>query len=306
VAATAPLVPFLQAIEEELAVSRLVDRADIFDIAMRALQQLSAWPQGLPVLLLDLPLRDVMEQRFIAAILACTSLTLATAVEGNGTAIEAHTTGLGFTAVRADSQAPASSLENLQRHLFEDSAPSVRKLDPTVSLASWPGEARECVEIARRIQVEATRGVPFDRMAVLLRAPGLYRAHLEEALRRASVPAWFARGSTRPDPAGRALLALLACAAEGLSARRFAEYLSLAQVPQPGVTVEDTWVPPEEELLPIDADRDSTNEAADQECDLDPDARLRGRCGPPGAGSVSSSMPPLSAGPTAGAGDSRA
>ena len=272
VAATAPLAPFLQAIAEELAESRLVDRADIFDIAMCALQEPSAWPQGLPVILLDLPLRDVIEHRLVAAILARTSLTFATAVEGNGTAIEAHTAELGFTVVRADSQASGSSLENLQRHLFEDSAPSVRELDTTVSLASWPGEARECVEIARRIQVEATRGLPFDRMAVLLRAPGVYRAHLEEALRRAAVPAWFARGSTRPDPAGRALLALLACAAEGLSARRFAEYLSLAQVPQPGVAAEDMWVLPEEELLPVDVDRDSTEESADQERVLDPDA----------------------------------
>src|SRR5262249_37972098 len=39
------------------------------------------------------------------------------------------------------------------------------------------------------------------------------------------------RGSRRPDPSGRALLALLACAAEGLSAHRFEEYLSFAQVP---------------------------------------------------------------------------
>ena len=43
-----------------------------------------------------------------------------------------------------------------------------------------------------------------------------------------------ARHDAGPHPAGRALLALLACAAEGLSARRFAEYLSLAQVPDPG------------------------------------------------------------------------
>lgn len=35
-----------------------------------------------------------------------------------------------------------------------------------------------------------------------------------------------------PDPSGRALLALLRCAEEKLSARRFSEYLSLGQVPQ--------------------------------------------------------------------------
>jgi CRISPR/Cas system-associated exonuclease Cas4 (RecB family) len=66
---------------------------------------------------------------------------------------------------------------------------------------------------------------------VLLHAPAQYTPHLEEALRRADIPAYFARGTARPESAGRALLTLLACAAEKLSARRFAEYLSLAQVP---------------------------------------------------------------------------
>lgn len=272
VAAVAPLSPFLETIEEELAEHALVDRAEIFDLAVHALEDPSAWPQGLPVLLLDLPLREVIEGKLVAAILARSSLELATAVEGDRTAIEAHTNALGFTAVRPDATASVRSLENLQQHLFEDSAPSERALDETVSLASWPGEARECVEIARRIQAAAARGIPFDRIAVLLRAPGLYRAHLEEALRRAAVPAWFARASTRPDPAGRALLALLACAAEALSARRFAEYLSLARVPQPDVAPEDTWLAPEADLLPINADRDSTSEAPSADRDVDPDA----------------------------------
>src|SRR6185436_7862628 len=44
---------------------------------------------------------------------------------------------------------------------------------------------------------------------------------------------YFDRGARRPDPAGRAFLALLACRSEGLSARRFAEYLSFGQVPDP-------------------------------------------------------------------------
>jgi hypothetical protein len=49
-------------------------------------------------------------------------------------------------------------------------------------------------------------------MAVLLRAPQTYLGVLEHALDRAGIPAWFHRGTRRPDPAGRALLALLACA----------------------------------------------------------------------------------------------
>ena len=91
-------------------------------------------------------------------------------------------------------------------------------------------------------------------MAVLLRAPETYASLMEAALRRAGIPAYFARGSRRPDPSGRALLALLACAAEGLSAHRFAEYLSFAQVPslaEDGAPPENKaeFVPPEDDAL---------------------------------------------------------
>src|SRR5882762_11397347 len=88
-------------------------------------------------------------------------------------------------------------------------------------------------------------------MAVLLNSPGESRSHLEEAFSRAEIPAYFAQGSTAPDPAGRAMLALLSCAAEGLSAKRFAEYVSLGQVPeaQANTNLEAAWVGPSDELL---------------------------------------------------------
>jgi ATP-dependent helicase/nuclease subunit B len=270
----APIAPFLHAIEEEFTKSRLSDRAEIFSIAMEVIAQRAASSAGLPLLLLDLPLSNALEQRFVGAILAHSSDTFATAAKGDRTAVDALTAAIGVAPIFLESDAPESSLAKLQRHLFQDSTPAPRPLDVTVSLASWPGEARECVEIARRMQVEAASGVPFDRMAVLLRAPGVYRAHLEEALRRAAIPAWFARGSTRPDPAGRALLALLACAAEGYTARRFAEYLSLSQVPRPGVSADEAWTPPEVELLPIPVAADDAEETLEvsEDVDLDPDA----------------------------------
>ena len=69
------------------------------------------------------------------------------------------------------------------------------------------------------------------------------------------MPAWFERGTRRPDPAGRAFLALLACADEHLSARRFAEYLSLGQVPMAALRAirrrpsrRPTMVPPTDDL----------------------------------------------------------
>src|SRR5262249_28718784 len=65
--------------------------------------------------------------------------------------------------------------------------------------------------------------------------------------------AYFSRGIARPDPAGRAFLALLACAAERCSASRFAEYLSLGQVPPAGVDRKPDrpfeWVGADDELL---------------------------------------------------------
>jgi CRISPR/Cas system-associated exonuclease Cas4 (RecB family) len=102
---------------------------------------------------------------------------------------------------------------------------------------------------------------------VLLRAPQLYGSPLEGALRRAGVPAWFARGTSRPDPSGRAFLALLDCALENLSARRFAEYLSLGQVPPldaAGAPPVDraVWVAPEDELLGPAAESAAAERAA--------------------------------------------
>src|SRR6266536_1686208 len=124
------------------------------------------------------------------------------------------------------------SLARLQHRLFNDHSPvPVTETDDQVVIFSAPGESRECVEIARRVLALARDGVAFDRIAVLLRSPEEYQAHLEEAFTRAGVPVHFARGAVRPDPAGRAFHALLCCAAENLSARGFAEYLSLGQVP---------------------------------------------------------------------------
>jgi RecB family exonuclease len=82
------------------------------------------------------------------------------------------------------------------------------------------------------------------------------------------VPAHFARGAVRPDPAGRAFVALLACAAESLSARRFAEYLSLGELPDataegapPAASPRDErWIAPDEELV-ADVVADALGEA---------------------------------------------
>ena len=173
-----------------------------------------------------------------------------------------------------DDLSPAeTALGRLQRGLFSPTAVA-GEAGGDVVILSAPGESRECVEIARLVHRESERGVPFDKMAILLRSPLQYRAHIEEALRRASVPAYFARGTVKPDPAGRAFLALLSCAADGLSARRFAEYLSLGEVadaedgkPPAARPVADRWVPPDEDLLPSSMTRAGDGARADVEDD---------------------------------------
>ncbi len=153
------------------------------------------------------------------------------------------------------------SLEHLRRFLFSPApATAATPADGRFQIFSAPGEGLESTEIARRIlrlarnDVPHGKTTPFDEVAILLRNPDRYQPMIEEALRRARIPAYFSRGSARPDPTGRAFLALLACASEKLSASRFAEYLSLGQVPDEraaGERVDTPWVGPrpEDELL---------------------------------------------------------
>jgi len=249
----ADVAALADAVDRELADARLADRALVFEAAVAAAATAALPPA---VLLLDVPLRAARETALVAALAARAADVLATAERGDGDSLRALGAALDRAPEAIAAAAPVASLGRLQHQLFDDSTPVAAALDETVTLQSWPGEARECVEIARAIQAAAARGVPFDRMAVFLRSPGDYRAHLEEALRRADIPAFFARGTSRPEPAGRALLALLACAAEKLSARRFAEYLSLGQVPDPDADADadDAWVAPDHDLLPVDGE----------------------------------------------------
>lgn len=220
-------------------------------------------PLDVPVVLLDVPVHDRAVRGFVAAVAERSPRLLATVPQGDDRTWTALG-GLPHAEAAPDAAAePDTPLARVRAGLFEALAPGDGATDSAggeVSLFSAPGETRECVEIARLVQRRAAEGVPFDRMAVVLRSPQVYSAPLETALRRAGVEAWFVRGTRAPDPAGRAFLALLACAAERLSARRFAEYLSLGQVPQPdaeGAPPEGQgpWVPPSaaDEVLPASA-----------------------------------------------------
>ena len=222
------LAVLLERFETCFADAASVDRAALFRTAAQAV---ATHGSGADVIvLLDIPLEHAAEREFVAAVVASASTVLATASPGDREAV-AHLEAMGGAAEAAKGN-ESNDLACLRRFLFNtDEHPPARDLDGSLQFFSAPGEGRECVEIVRRVLAEARRGVRFDEMAILVRSPQNYLGLIEHALRRADVPAWFDRGTRRPHPTGRAFLALLACAAERLSAARFAEYLSLGQVP---------------------------------------------------------------------------
>ncbi|MEO8602204.1 MAG: PD-(D/E)XK nuclease family protein, partial [bacterium] len=234
----------------QLDSAQLADRAALLSTATAAVT--AAAPDGLiglPLLLLDVSIASSAEATLVAALRAAASQSLATVAAGDERTLAAWRR-LGAEAITELSAQSQGSLGRLQTYLFvEADPPPPGADDDAVRIFSAPGEGREAVEIARAARVEAAAGTPFDEMIVALRAPEGYTALLESAFRRAGVPAYFARGVRRPNPAGRAFLALLACAAEDLSAARFAEYLSLAQVPRRVGGDVAPWSPPRDDMV---------------------------------------------------------
>jgi ATP-dependent helicase/nuclease subunit B len=226
------LARLLAAYEAELEAAKLADRALTLELATeiaRTRTDIGA------VLFVDVPLRSRAERDLAEALVAKAPGALAVVPTGDDRALELTTAALGLT--KREEHVPDATdgpLAPLWSGLFGAAGAESSKVpDEAVTVLSAPGESRECVEIARLVLAEAARGTPLDKMAVLLRAPQ-YGVHVVEAFRRAKLPVFFARGTKRPDPSGRAFLALLACAAEQLSARRFSEYLSLGEVPDDG------------------------------------------------------------------------
>ena len=187
----------------------------------------------LPTVLLGLAVESAAHEQLLATLVQRSPNVLATATTGDD-AIPSLQRILGVAAENIDdTRPPGPSLTRSIAFAPGSSRPILRlpRLPTPTLLFSAPGESFECVEIARRIRALVEQGTPFDRIAILLRNVDAYQPLVEEALRRAGIGHYFSRGAARPDPAGRAFLALLACASESCSASRFAEYLSLGQTP---------------------------------------------------------------------------
>jgi ATP-dependent helicase/nuclease subunit B len=243
----------LERFQEQMEEVSVADRTVLFQSALEEVRAGADFARH-PLLLMDVPIHSAIERAFLVELASAAKEVLFTCPAGD---LRTLCDLRMVPGVKENAAAPVpldSSLARLGFYLFSETTPPEGKRDDEVVFFSAPGEERESVEIARRILAEAEKGISFDCMAVLLRTPGTYAGLMEAALRRAGIPASFARGSRRPDPSGRALLALLACAAEGLSARRFAEYLSFAQVPslaEDGAppAKEAEFVPPEDDAL---------------------------------------------------------
>ena len=255
------LAALLEKFEEQFAAASSTDRATLFRVATDAARDTALTNlAAAPLLLLDVPLDSRIEFEFVCALITASPDVLITVPFGDLKALD-RLKGVGLAPVVLKPEGDAD-LDSLRLNLFAGKQLAVREPRGDVRFFSAPGEGRECVEIARRILDEVRRGVPFDEIAVFVRSPERYAGLIEHAFRRArssdardaenrGIPAWFDRGTRRPHPAGRAFLAILACACEKLSARRFAEYLSLAQVPQldGSRSPEFSFVVPDDEVL---------------------------------------------------------
>jgi ATP-dependent helicase/nuclease subunit B len=250
------------------------DRASLFETATKALgSPVTGWPP-MPLLLLDVPFESEIEAQFLWALVQQSTQVMITVSSGDASAVsQLEKRGVRLLIIDETEQ---NDLTQLARYLFSREPPPERARTDELVWFSAPGEGRECIEIARRILKEAARGVRFDEMAIIIRSTQQYVGLLEQAFARADIPAYFDRGTRRPDPTGRAFLAILSCATEKFSAKRFAEYLSLAQVPSlddSGTAAagsgHSTWVASRDDVFGVLSERapdetDDTNGDDDQ------------------------------------------
>jgi len=246
------LAHLLMLYERELAERSVADLPLLLRLAAEEAMQSHHRFTRLPLVLLGVSVESDSHERLLAALAERSPSVFATAISDDY-AIRSLERILGVRPENLDNTPATATLDRVRTWLFSSDPPPSAPPDSAL-LFSAPGESFECIEIARRIRALAEQGTPFDRVAILLRNVDPYQPLIEEALRRAGIDHYFSRGAARPDPAGRAFLALLACASEDCSASRFAEYLSLGQTPplDPNGAPEarpSQWVPADDEIL---------------------------------------------------------
>jgi hypothetical protein len=252
--ATRELRLFLTEYERELTERRLADLPLLLSLAIQSARSGDHFLLGHPLLLLDVPLASSAHIAFLKGFAERTDEVLAVVQDSDLKTLSALEVSLSCAAEQVAPAGPHNALTRVVRHLFSAQRPPESSHDASVDFFSAPGEGLEAVEIVRRIRAKAESGTPFDKVAILLRNVERYQPMLEEAMSRAGIPVYFSMGSARPDPSGRAFLALLGCAADGCSASGFAEYLSIGETPQVDSSgrpaqLELKFVLPEDEIL---------------------------------------------------------
>lgn len=197
---------------------RLVDRAGRYE---RALARLAGGEPIPAVVLLCPRVRTALEAQLVHAVCRASEATLAVIPAWD---LRARAALGDDVELRA---APASAFDEIAGQLF---GPAVTAHPSGIRRFSARSEMEECAELVSRVLRLLAEG-DEPSIAIVLPDPAAYRAPLGEALTRAGLSAVAFAGARRPDPAGRALLSLIDCALEGLSARAFAEYLSFAVLP---------------------------------------------------------------------------
>ena len=208
-------------VERELGREKLVPRARAIELAIAAVNEGALALTR--VALLDVALRTELSGVLARAVAAHAAQAIFTVPRAD-TRTLGRLSGLPIREHRATGPAAlAEALFTPERTRAEEGV-----LETIVARS----EAAEAAEIARRALAAARSGTPLHRIAIVLRKPELGRAALEASFHAADIPLAQRRGARRPDPSGRALLALLGCANEGLSARAFSSYLAFGAMPQ--------------------------------------------------------------------------
>lgn len=253
------LAAIAAALASALEARGLVTRATVWARASAALRRGeggSAAPRDLVVL--DLALDSTLEAALARALVDRAQAATITLPHGDLRTRARWVEGLDL----AEEHDAAGT--RCARRLFEEARAQIGEAPaspPAIEVRSGTTEADECLELARVIlgALEGDSPTPLDEIAIVVRDVERYRAPLGEALRRAQIPFHLERAARRPDPAGRAFLSLLECAAEGLSARAFSDYLAFGVLP----AVDDAGAPvPSRERAEAPDDESDDEEAA--------------------------------------------
>lgn len=216
---------------ELLKSEHLIDEALLYQLATAEVSK-SIFSSG-PIIIFDLKTMHRCKWQFIEALAQKTDIIWVSAdfgFQSMGVEEIYETQNIDL-----NSDPLSSSLGRIQTTLFTTDR-SFEKTEKELShknveIFSGPTPQGECLDVARRILYAIDNTISADRIGIFIRHRQPYVDLLLEIFSRAQIPLYPSKGAYIPEPSGRAFLALLRCLDEGLSTKRFAEYLSFSQVP---------------------------------------------------------------------------